>query len=230
MTEPTDKADEPCFVIASRQEEDAAAIRAQLEGYDVFVKAGASGIFEAYEEGRLHWEGRRRIVYIHDDVEIRKRSLFLEALCNLKPGTHGVCGSAHKKALTGGPWWTMGPLAGTVVQIYEPEKRTKRFVFNSPEKSVWVAWLDGLCLVTVDQTWTWQVDGSPKIWHGYDWLACLRTRDAGGECRTIAQPKGALLAHRGYGRMEDYTKAMKLLRVMTLPIGKASWEENSRSS
>lgn len=204
-------ADEPCFVVASRSEADAQAVRSRLGGRDVFVKVGARSILEAYEEGRLRWAGRRRIVYVHDDVDFRDLDEFLRTLRELLPGTHGVCGSGAPDALERGPWWDCPPLFGKYVQAF-PSGGGKTVEWPSAEIPSEVSWLDGVCLVTIDQEWSWKVEGDPVIWHGYDWLACKRTREAGGTCRTIAQPGAPILMHRGYGRMDGYAAALGVLR------------------
>jgi glycosyltransferase involved in cell wall biosynthesis len=200
----------PCFVVASRTEEDAAKARARLAGQDVHVEVGARSILEAYENGRLRWHGRRRIVYVHDDVEFRDLGAFIDAVMALPPGTHGVCGSAAADALKGPNWWDAPPLAGCVLQGIGGKEQL--LSFEDFDHAREVEWLDGLCLVAVDQRWSWKVSGAPAVWHGYDWLACTRTRGDGSACSTIAQPNGPLLLHHGYGRTDRFVEDLEAIR------------------
>lgn len=205
--------DRPCFVVASRTEEEALEVRSRLSGQDVFVKVGAKSILDAYEEGRLRWNGRRRIVYIHDDVIFNDLPKFMEMVGKLEAGLHGPCGSQSPKALEGGPWWEEKPLAGAYVQMFNDGSPSKEVLYQNDATRV--TWLDGFCLVAVDQKWSWKVQGNPEVWHGYDWLACKRTMLKGGQCWTFAQPDKPLLGHKGYMRMEGLEDTMTLLRTLS---------------
>lgn len=206
--------EEPCFVIASRSEKAAEAIRSELVGKDVFVVIGAESIFEAYEKGRLHWKDRARVVYVHDDVFFRDLPRFIETVKSLGDGTHGVCGSGAPDALEKSCWWEHDP-QGTVEQVMPDDGSMRVLEFGAGKVSSEVRWLDGLCLITVNQKWSWKVPGNPKLWHGYDWLASKRTVASGHKCFTMPQPDGPLLTHKGYGRVEGYDAALQKLRVLT---------------
>lgn len=202
--------DKVAFVVASRNEEDAKNIFVYLKDQDVFSAVGYKSIFEAYEAGRLHFKDRNRIVYIHDDVDITNVLGFMNAVAVLPKGLHGPCGSAASDALDKGPWWECPPLVGEYVQSLEDGTlKPVAFSDNTPKEATW---LDGFCLIAVDQSWSWKVIGDPPLWHGYDWLACKRTREAGDKCFTLAQPRMPFLIHAGYGRMEGYQEAMAILR------------------
>lgn len=208
-----DVAERPAFVIATRTEADATALRAGLGGYDVFISVGASSILDAYEQGRLHWRGRRRIVYLHDDVDVIDIDRFAGVIATLPSGLHGPCGSAAVDALDRGPWWLSPPLVGAYVQVFD-NGAPVRVVVHEPA-AVDCTWLDGFCLIAIDQSWSWCVPDGGPIWHGYDWLACMRTLRAGGACRTLPQETGPLLAHRGYLRMEGFEDALLKLQQLT---------------
>jgi glycosyltransferase involved in cell wall biosynthesis len=202
--------DKPCFVVASRSDGDAAKIRETLKGCDLFVKVGASSILEAYEAGRLHWKSRRRIVYVHDDVVFNNLEVFIKNVSELPAGLHGPCGSQAPNAREGKNWWDAKPLAGAYVQHFKDGSAPKEVRFqNEPAE---VSWLDGFCLIAIDQTWSWKVSGNPKVWHAYDWLASARTAENGGKCWTLSQEK-PLLGHEGYGRLDGYDEALKLVRA-----------------
>lgn len=204
--------DKPCFVIASRSEKDAERIKGRLPNQDVFVKVGAKGILEAYEEGRLFWKDRRRIVYVHDDVLFNDFPAFVSVVAKLQPGLHGPCGSAAPDALDNGPWWESKPHAGRYIQSFKDGTASKTVELSKEAKEV--SWLDGFCLVAVDQAWSWDVPGKPFVWHGYDWLACKKTKASGGKCFTLPQD-APLLAHEGFGRMDGLLDTMRLLRTLT---------------
>lgn len=202
----------PCFVVASRDEAAADRVRGRLLGQDVFVVVGARSIFAAYEEGRKRWAGRRRVVYVHDDVEFADLGTFLSTVRTLPDGTHGVCGSADPSSLTSDrPWWNSPPLVGCLTQGLENGSR-KELGFSDPSMACEVAWLDGLCLITVGQEWTWEAPGSDGLWHAYDWWACSSTRDRGGRCMTIPQPSGPMLAHMSLGRSDGVVQAVSRIR------------------
>lgn len=208
------KVEKPCFVVACRSEEDASRIRSRLPGQDVFVKIGAKSILEAYEEGRLHWKGRDRIVYVHDDVVFNDLPKFLEIVEKLPSGLHGPCGSQAPEALDrSSPWWDQKPLAGAYVQIFKDGTPSKAVCFQN--EGAEVSWLDGFCLIAVGQKWSWKVSGNPALWHGYDWLACKRTRLAKGKCFTLPQSRVPLLAHEGYMRIDGFDEAMGMIRTLS---------------
>lgn len=204
--------DKPCFVVASRTEEASVQVRERLAGHDVFVKIGAKSIFEAYEEGRLHWKGHRRIIYVHDDVIFNDLPKLLLQVEKLPVGLHGPCGSAAKDARDKACWWDEKPLAGAYVQHFKDGAFPKKVRFQNAVAEV--SWLDGFCLIAVDQTWSWKVAGNPAAWHGYDWLACKRTNLVGGKCFTLEQDE-PLLGHEGYMRTEGFSGTINLLRVLS---------------
>lgn len=212
-------AEQPCFVVAVRDEAAGWAVKERLAGHDVCTVISKS-IFEAYEEGRQFFKDRRRVIYVHDDVDFLDLPLFLETVRGLPPGLHGVVGSAAPGARTSDkPWWDSPPLVGRVTQVLPTH--TQVLDFSDTAVSHDAEWLDGLCLVAVGQQWSWALPGDPPLWHGYDWLACERTRKAGGKCRTIVQPpKPAvpLLAHRGHGRTEGLDEAMRTVRALSRPV------------
>jgi len=207
------KDDKVAFVVAAKDKESAKAVREQLKDQDVFVSVNAQGILDAYEQGRQHWAGRSRIVYLHDDVKIRNVGEFVGMVKTLCKGTHGVVGTADPAAWNKEGWWDGRDNHGKISQQY-PEG-VKVDVFGDPKTPHEVVWLDGLCLVTVDQTWDWKVPGKPKVWHGYDWIACKRTREAGSKCLTISQPGEPFLYHKGIGRTEGLAEAMSVLRTLS---------------
>ena len=206
--------DEPAFVIASRTPEDAAALRGTLKDQDVFVASGEHSIFAAYEKGRQHFHDRRRIVYLHDDIEIHDVPTFIEIIKSAGSGLHGVIGSAAPDALeNGNPWWDLPTIVGGVEQSRDGE----RIKMNQGNTDVAcdATWLDGLCLIAVDQEWSWRLPGDPSLWHAYDWLACKRTKEAGFPVRTIAQPAGPLLLHYGWGREEDLLTTVAAVKALS---------------
>lgn len=205
--------DKPCFVVASRTEEDAGKVRSALAGKDVFVQVGAKSILEAYEAGRVRWNGRRRIIYVHDDVVFNDLAQFMKVVAQLPPGLHGPCGSQASNALETGPWWEHKPLAGAYVQMFKDGTPPKAVHFQNDATEV--TWLDGFCLVAIDQKWSWKVSGNPEVWHGYDWLACKRTKLGGAKCFTLEQTGVPLLGHEGYMRMEGLEPAMRTLRILS---------------
>lgn len=207
------ESEKPCFVVASRSEEAAGRIQSSLLGQDVFVKVGATSILEAYEEGRLHWKGRSRIVYVHDDVVFNDLPKFLETVKILSIGLHGPCGSQAPDALDRGPWWDQKPLAGAYVQMFKDGAPSKAVHFQN--EAAEVSWLAGFCLIAVGQKWSWKVSGNPALWQGYDWLACKRTKLAKGRCFTLPQSGVPLLAHEGYMRVEGLDEAMGRIRTLS---------------
>jgi glycosyltransferase involved in cell wall biosynthesis/predicted O-methyltransferase YrrM len=206
--------DKLAFVVASKSNETAKSIQEQLKSYDIFVCTGATSIFDAYEQGRIHWQGRRRIVYVHDDVQFKDAASFVQVASNLPEGTHGVIGTAQPDALTKDTWWDCADCHGKCMQQFGEGGGQKLIEKGTPDKTVPVKWLDGVLLVTVDQKWGWKVPGNPVLWHGYDWVACKRTAKNGSKCFTIPQVGDALITHRGYGRMEGYADALKKLRIL----------------
>jgi len=208
--------DRPAFVVASKSPENEKVVRERLKGQDVFVAVGAPSILEAYEQGRLHWADRKRIVYVHDDVDFRNLDGFVKMVEKLPKGTHGPCGTADPEALVKDPWWECKDCHGYVRQHF-PSGEEKEVPVGVVDKPMEVRFLDGVCLVTVGQAWNWRVPGKPKLWHGYDWLACKRTLDSGSKCFTFTQPNYAYLMHYGWGRMEGYAEGMKLLRTLARP-------------
>jgi len=210
-----EQTDEPAFVIASRSEEDAAPLRSQLAAtHTVAVIAGKRSILEAYEAGRLLLAKHRRIVYLHDDVEIQDLPAFLAAIANCAPGLHGVIGSMAAGARDSEkPWWKQKPLHGCVRQKL-PDGSLPVIRSKSVDAAA-VDLLDGLCLITVDQHWSWRLPGDPILWHAYDWLACKRTADAGFPISTLPQSDEPLLLHRGFGRVEGLTTGLKIARALS---------------
>jgi glycosyltransferase involved in cell wall biosynthesis len=208
----TQREERPCFVVASRSEEDAKGIRALLKGQDLFVRVGARSILKVYEEGRQHWSARRRLIYLHDDVRFADLEGFLAMIETLPPGLHGPCGSQAAGALGGSSWSESPPLAGSYEQHFPDGTPPKKVRFS--DAATEVSWLDGFCLVAVDQEWSWLLPGDPEVWHSYDWLACTRTAAAGGRCFTF--PSGQiLLAHRGYMRTAGLDETLRLVRSLT---------------
>ena len=211
--------DEPCFIIASRTAADAARIKAQLARHDVRVQLGAPNIFAAYEQGRLQCTSNRRRVYIHDDCEILDVDGFISEIKSLPTGTHGFCGSANKDALGKGPWWVYPPRWGKVLQGLGGQNTKPRgggvptlLDFSDTKERHEVEWLDGLCLITVNQEWDWSAHTDKGVWHGYDWYACSQTKKNGDKCYTIRQPDSPFLIHQGLNRMEGYEEALKAVR------------------
>ena len=201
------------FVVATRNDETAKPVGAMLKDVPHFIAVGAKSVLEAYEAGRTHFKDTPRIVYLHDDVIVSDMAKFVEMVKALPPGLHGPCGSAAPGVLDGEkPWWDVDPKFGKILQYVNPTQ-TKLLEFSKAEKPEEVQWLDGLCLVAVEQKWDWKIEGDPVLWHGYDWLACKRTLAAGGKCYTFQQPGEPMLAHRGLGRMEGFEEAMKIVRA-----------------
>jgi glycosyltransferase involved in cell wall biosynthesis len=204
-------------VIASLEINDASALCAQLRSCteipaDIAVMVGRDSILEAYEDGRKRFKDHRRVVYLHDDVEIRDVPRFLRAIKDCGPGLYGVIGSANPNAPESTkPWWEHPPLVGRVLQQYSSENILELGDGDTPDS---IQLLDGLCLVAVDQTWSWSLPGDPHLWHGYDWLACKRTRDSGGQIGLLPQAEGPLLLHSGYGREEGLLDALKIVRTL----------------
>jgi glycosyltransferase involved in cell wall biosynthesis len=210
------KDDRVAFVIASAKEGDAHSIKPCLKDQDVFEVVGAPSILDAYETGRLHWAGRRRIVYIHNDTKLLNPLGFIKIVQGLPPGLHGVGGTADPTAMDKDCWWDCADCHGKARQQQNWDV-VNDAVAGKPEVAHEVVWMDGVCLVAIDQTWSWKVPGNPKLWHGYDWLACKRTRENGGKCYTIAQPEEPLLFHKGNSRMGGFPEAMKVIRVLAKP-------------
>ena len=209
------KIDEPAFVIASRREKDAVALRDQFaEAHaTAAIYVGMRSILEAYEAGRLQFSDRRRIVYLHDDVEIKDLPAFIDTIMHCPSGLHGVIGSAADNARDSSePWWDQRPLYGCVHQKLPDGRLT--VIRGSETGASPVNLLDGLCLITVDQTWSWRLPGDPILWHAYDWLACKRTAGADFPVSTIPQPNGPLLIHRGYGRDEGLVESLEITRAL----------------
>ncbi len=215
---PTASNDAIAVVIASRKIEDASALCKHLKSHaeipvEIAVMAEHASIFEAYEAGRAQFKDYRRVVYLHDDVEIQDVPRFLQAIKACAAGLHGVIGSADPNALDSTkPWWECLPLVGAVLQRV-PNGNTVELGNRSVTESVRL--LDGLCLVAVDQTWSWLLPGNPRLWHGYDWLACRRALDGGGQIGLLPQADGPLLLHRGYGREEGLTESLRAVRACT---------------
>jgi len=208
----------PAFVIASRKAEDAAQLSAQLIGHPHCVMMLPS-IFEAYEAGRKCFQNRtNKIVYLHDDVTILNPEQFFKTINNLeRPGLYGVVGSANPETIENGWWWDKGPWHGGVVQ--GGTNRPPYISYNSHEATP-VSWLDGLCLITVGQQWSWTLPGNPTgLWHGYDLFASKMTTRSKGVIETIPQPEDTpFLQHNGFGRMEGADEAIAIVRALTRPI------------
>lgn len=207
---PTDP-NKPCFVVASREDADAQLIHEQLKGQDLYVAIGHQSIFEAYETGRKHWAGRRRIVYVHNDVRFSDLGKFVEQVRALPPGLHGLVGSADPEALDKDPWWEQKECNGKWKQRIADGRETI-MSFGTPDKAVEVRMLDEILFVAVDQKWDWNVRTTPRLWHGYDYIACKRTLDTGGRIFTLAQPGEPILMHFSWGRTPEYLESMKVVR------------------
>lgn len=211
--------DDLAFVIASREAHAADELRAQINTADPKAKittvVGAASIFAAYEEGRRASQDHHRIVYLHDDVVIQDVPTFLKAVKDCGPGLYGVIGSAAPEALDmGRPWWEHKPFIGRVSQQF-PDGSVAPITGEAGGDTASV--LDGLCLVTVEQAWSWLLPGNPPLWHGYDWLACRRTIDDGGQVKVLPQGETPLLLHKGYGREKGLINALKIVRTLTQP-------------
>jgi glycosyltransferase involved in cell wall biosynthesis len=217
-------------VIASRQIEDASALCTQLKLYaeipvEVAVLAGHDSIFEAYEAGRMQFKGYRRVVYLHDDIEIQDVPRFLQAIRACGPGLYGVIGSGAPNALESlEPWWTQLPPVGHVLQRF-PDGSIAPLP-EQPNPTTTASLLDGLCLVAVDQTWSWLLPGNPPLWHGYDWLACKRTNDNNGRIGILPQAEGPLLLHRGYGRSEGLSEGLHSVHALARTVDERRDYEN----
>lgn len=212
---PADKhLEEVAFVACCRDEAAAAALRAKLPDVQhLYIAVGAKSILEGYEEGRLDTAHHRRVAYVHDDVTFRDLAAFKAVVATLEPGIHGVCGSATPHTSAYAPWWKASERIGVVMQGAGDEAKELRFSATDVARDA--HWLDGLCLVTVDQQWSWRLPGDPPLWHGYDWLACELTRRAGGVVKTIPQPVYPLLVHAGYGREKGFSEAMATVRALS---------------
>jgi glycosyltransferase involved in cell wall biosynthesis len=191
--------DDPAFVIASRKYEDSFYLRSilRLDDLKIVVVENKGSIFKAYEEGRLACAGHRTIVYLHDDVEFVNEGIgveeFLRAIKGLAEGVYGVIGTASPKALdVATPWWTLNDLRGRIKQkTYNGET----IIDNTKEASP-ATMLDGLCLVTVDQKWSWKLPGKLPLWNAYDWLACKK---ATGGVFVLPQPDKPIFMHKNLG-------------------------------
>ncbi|CAB4130817.1 Methyltransferase domain containing protein [uncultured Caudovirales phage] len=205
----------PAFVIASRKTEDATQLSTQLQGHPQCILTMPS-IFEAYEAGRECFQGRtNKIVYLHDDVIILDLEQFLNAINGLeRPGLYGVIGGANPETLEHGWWWEKDPWYGAVVQ---GGKEDSPSIFASSYAATPVSWLDGLCLITVDQQWSWTLPGNPtRLWHGYDLFASKMTAKSGGAVEVISQPENSpLLQHNGFGRMDGANDGISIVRALT---------------
>lgn len=206
----------PCFVVASRFEEDAQLIHEQLKGHDLYVAMGCSSIFEAYEEGRNYFAGRKRIVYVHNDVRFADIAGFVEMVTRLPRGLHGLVGSNDPEALEKFPWWERQECHGKWKQRHS-DGREIVMTMGISDKASEVRYLDGCLLVAIGQEWDWNVRGNPKLWHAYDYMACKKTIDAGDRCFTLSQPEEPILLHFGWGRMEGLFDALKVVRNMMRP-------------
>ena len=206
----------PCFVVASRFEEDAQLIHEQLSQHDLYVAMGCSSIFEAYEEGRKHFTGRKRIIYVHNDVRFADIPGFVEMVTRLPRGLHGLVGSNDPEALDKFPWWERQECHGKWKQRHS-DGREIVMTMGISDKASEVRYLDGCLLVAIDQEWDWNVRGNPKLWHAYDYMACKKTIDAGDRCFTLSQPVDPILLHFGWGRMEGLFDALKVVRNMMRP-------------
>lgn len=200
------------FVTAARTDEEVKSLRDQLKGRNLSVSMRAPSIFTAYESGRITWEGQRRIVYVHSDVVFLDLLKFMEQVQSLPPGTHGVVGTNDPAALDISPWWEREDRHGKWKQNFPDGTPERVFAMGTPDRPMPVRMLDGVILVTVDQEWDWKIPDDLKLWHGYDWLACKRTLESGGQCFTLAQPEDPILLHYGWGRMDGFFEAMKTLR------------------
>lgn len=208
----------PAFVIASRKPEDAAALTAQIRSnpwpfsHGVFT---APSIFEAYEAGRKAFSEHRRIVYLHDDVVILDLVEFFGEIAFLdKPGLYGVIGGSNPEVLDRGWWWEKPPCHGNILQGGDGEPYEQLYSRTSED----VEWLDGLCLITVDQSWSWKLRGNPtNLWHGYDLLASKLTKRSGGAVKTIPQSK-PLLRHNGFGRLEGADDSLAIVRALSRTV------------
>jgi len=200
-----------CFVVASKNEEDARSIREQLKGQDLYVAIGHSSIFEAYEAGRMHFARRRRIVYIHNDVQFADLPAFLNQVGALPPGLHGLVGTNDPEAWDKDPWWERKECHGKWRQRF-PDGHEEVKTMGVSDKVSEVRFLDGCLLVAVYQAWDWKLRGNPRLWHAYDLVAAKRTIENGGRCFTLHQPGDPILTHFGWGRMEGLFEALKTVR------------------
>jgi len=203
----------PCFVVASRFDEDAQLIHEQLKDQDLYVAMGCPSIFEAYEIGRKYFAGRKRVVYVHNDVRFADVPGFVEMVTRLPKGLHGLVGSNDPEALDKFPWWERQECHGKWKQRHS-DGREIVMTMGVSDKASEVRYLDGCLLVAIDQTWDWNVRGNPKLWHAYDYMACKKTIDAGDRCFTLTQPGEPILMHFGWGRMEGFHEAIKIVRNM----------------
>lgn len=200
------------FVVASRNEETSKPIREKI--FNAHVIMGKNSILEAYEDGRNSFKGTPRIVYIHDDASILDMEKFVNMVKALPPGLYGAIGSASPGVLDKGPWWESDRKVGKLQQRVYTGKM-KLLEFGNADTIQEVQWLDGFCLIAVEQNWSWLVRGNPPLWHGYDWLACKRTTENGGKCFVFPQPEQPMLAHNGLGGGETYDEAMEIIRSLT---------------
>lgn len=203
---------DPAFVVAGRTEDEIRSIREQLRDSDLFLSMKSPSIFEAYERGRVCWTGRSTIVYLHADVEFIDLTAFMEQLRSLPPGTHGVVGTNDPEALDKSPWWERNDRHGTWKQNFPDGTPERVFTMGIWDRSMPIRMMDGVMIITVDQKWDWKIPGNPPLWHGYDWYSCKKTIESGGQCFTLAQPKGPILKHYGWGRMNGFFEAMETLR------------------
>ena len=220
--------DKPCFVVASREDADAQLIHEQLKGQDLYVAIGHTSIFDAYEAGRKHFAGRKRIIYVHNDVKFHDVAKFVELVTRLPQGLHGMVGSNDPEALEKFPWWERQELHGKWKQRHVDGQELV-YTMGVSDKASDVRCLDGCLLVAINQSWDWKLRSKVNLWHAYDFMSCKKTIDSGGRCFTLPQPGEPILMHFGWGRMEGFHEAMKIVKtLMRLPSDRKDYPNVQR--